>query len=1029
LDNKRKLNLATKLLGKYFDISQDIQQVEALSKITAKNQTSNNNIVDDKIFTVLESKLNDILINASDGAPKTTDIISKINDILIGTQEGSLSEQDKINLHNLIQIYFAPQQLLNGTSLDENSKNPRPTINTILGLSNGQDSLLNSNPSNPTKLSPNLSVIVSNSMRMSLEQKNINPSVIFLNGMPNVELARATPYLNVEFFFPRPPTSNKDNRIQSLSLIKFLEGAKIIDNKSITSEKMLLDGLKVNASDIASNIKNESDSNNGYSLAGMEIFTAPQTLVNADTYQNYDSYSVNKEYDSIRANPILDKFRPLMTLNEVELTVVPTKGAMSYKSGAMKITLHDRSRLSEVAEFIRADVYGSNEILIEYGWSHPDGKQIINQNNPDNPYGLFLDSMKVKEKYNIINSSFSFKENGEVEITLKIAMRGASALDTELISATQENSSNPMKELEEIQKNIAELRDIVFNTNTEGIKMKEVRGIQILDAAQDINSVLNLGNDLKKSLIDVRKQLTQVSAGNSDLAASAKKLLTNINNIWETEKSIEKGKPKNNALANKIKKSIIDSISTKLKNLNEKTDPWLKDGQKAVSVIPTKTKGRLIDTKAWTQAAKKQQNKLGYTLMANGEASLANILLHFVGQPIACSKQYDEVQMIFYPFNANAGLANRINTANFIVDIPYFSNELARYRLENVSKSGNMSVGQFLKFLQNTILDDGAARSYGFYDKDNSFYKTVTKDGSITTEAKDDIPKLNDRINNLMKQYDCTEWAIPQIEFYLESLAEEQNLEDGISPTSTTAKTILRIHVYDRKAHSYNSIQSLLNAARNSELEQIRSINLNPKPDEQNGNMGVQTFRKQASSKVLQLASNNGFLEEIKDQKNSENRIYVIKGGSKELKRFIQSTMPYIIYGVAGTTITRANLSSMQDPKLNTVNLLRNHSKSDLEPNGENPGALPMRIIPTQLDISMLGCPFIDFAQQYFIDFQTGTTADNIYSVTGITHRISPGNFTTDIKFAPFDGYGKYQSTIDKIGESIAVLSNINVNK
>ena len=141
------------------------------------------------------------------------------------------------------------------------------------------------------------------------------------------------------------------------------------------------------------------------------------------------------------------------------------------------------------------------------------------------------------------------------------------------------------------------------------------------------------------------------------------------------------------------------------------------------------------------------------------------------------------------------------------------------------------------------------------------------------------------------------------------------------------------------------------------------------------------------------------FRSAIEKDENSSGTMYRVIGGSRELKNFMMNTMPYIIFGAAGTTITSAKLSSMQNSKLNTVNLLRSFEKSELEPNGENPGGIPMRIIPTELNVSMLGNPLVDFAQQYFVDFQTGTTADNIYAISGITHKFVPGSFTTDIKF------------------------------
>jgi len=64
-----------------------------------------------------------------------------------------------------------------------------------------------------------------------------------------------------------------------------------------------------------------------------------------------------------------------------------------------------------------------------------------------------------------------------------------------------------------------------------------------------------------------------------------------------------------------------------------------------------------------------------------------------------------------------------------------------------------------------------------------------------------------------------------------------------------------------------------------------------------------------------------------------------------------------------------------------------------------------------------LGNPLVEFAQQYFIDLQTGTSADNIYLCHKITHTLSKGTFDTSLvmyNMDAFRGYkSAYQNTID----------------
>jgi hypothetical protein len=49
----------------------------------------------------------------------------------------------------------------------------------------------------------------------------------------------------------------------------------------------------------------------------------------------------------------------------------------------------------------------------------------------------------------------------------------------------------------------------------------------------------------------------------------------------------------------------------------------------------------------------------------------------------------------------------------------------------------------------------------------------------------------------------------------------------------------------------------------------------------------------------------------------------------------------------------------------------------------------------------MLGCPFILYGMQFFINFGTGTDLDNVYRVVSLSHTLSPGSFITSITLTP----------------------------
>jgi hypothetical protein len=55
------------------------------------------------------------------------------------------------------------------------------------------------------------------------------------------------------------------------------------------------------------------------------------------------------------------------------------------------------------------------------------------------------------------------------------------------------------------------------------------------------------------------------------------------------------------------------------------------------------------------------------------------------------------------------------------------------------------------------------------------------------------------------------------------------------------------------------------------------------------------------------------------------------------------------------------------------------------------------------------GCPLVQLGQIFFVDFSTGTTADNLYILTGLTHSVAQGKFESSWTLTFYDAYGKWQ--------------------
>jgi hypothetical protein len=989
-----RLTEAINKLSQYFGLytTQDLAGQIALTQIQGLDTNSS--------FTLPPpppevTRLIELLIDTSSGARTTRDLIRQLNQTMTEAQNsnntgnGGTGSSVVERVNQLVSIYYGAGDTSNNQNADASApvlkgstNRPEHEIARIIGSTD----TVNSNINNPNRYtSPGLGVILQNHIRVSPANKNVNACTIFLNGIPPLEMARSVPYLDIQFQFGRPPTDT-NNRVQNASLEKFLFGATIAapnegtnGNRSIT--RLILDANTISGS-------NPSGDAQTYSTAGMELFTSPITLVNADEIDD----------PLLRSTPVLDKFRPFMTFKNLSIEVIPTTGIMCFKTAQMEFVLHDRSRLAEIADFIRPDLYSNTEILIEYGWNHPDPP------GAKNYYADLINGMRCREKYGIVNVSFAMDELGQMNVNLHLAMRGATDMNTETI-ATDENGVGPiLRQVADLSRTIGELRRRVFQQGAPGAR--EVRGIQILDAASDSGGQLLLTDELRNALRDFRRAMSNIQPQNPNVS----NLLGALDRIY--------GPAQQNGAGGQIatlRSTVRNNIARKLARLSNNNDPFKPTTIGNPNIRQGRQMGRRIAT----------GNDGSADLPGiPASCSLAKLLLLFIGEPLARTGKFDDVQLIFYPMNLYAGFASSLNIGQFLVDTRYFTQQYQQYRMQNASRAANVSLRDFLVFVAETIIDDPAAASYGLQDQRGAFYRNVRDNstGNITTQTATNIPDsvaLQTRIETLLhNRTPDGSFRLPQIDFYIECLPQTREAAtDGESTDGSDSSSILRVHIFDRQVTSYDTQGALLQSNRDEELRTIGSL-----PVRSDGNPGVVQSQEESAMTVLAAAEQAQLIEQVPDTKPA---IYRIRGGPRQLKDFLMKTSPYIIYGAAGTAVQTAGVSTIQDSQLSTVNLLRSFQGGPLEPNGENPGGMPLQVIPAEMGMQSWGCPLLEFAQQYFVDFQTGTTLDNYYTITGLSHKFEPGNFTTGIKFSFSDAYGKYSSLIDKIHSASDMLRSI----
>lgn len=995
--NRTRLNAAVNKLSKYFGLY-TVRDLAGQIALTEIQGISNNTTFDLPAPPPEVTRLIELMIDTSTGAHTTKNLIKLLNDSLT-----SNDIQKRVN--NIIQIYYGPGNFTDDASTASAEGNTDAESSSLVlkgSLNRAHDAIdvilnssntINSNPNSPNRFnSPGLSVILQNHIRVTPAQKNTNACTIFLNSIPSMEMARCVPILDVQFQFGRPPV-DPNNRVQNASLEKFLFGAVLAPSNqsgggsgtnSVT--RLILDANVVTGS-------NRDGNDQEYSTAGMELFTAPITLVNANEIDD----------PVVRSAPVLDKFRPFLTFKDLSIEVRPTTGIMCFKTAQMNFVLHDRSRLAEIADFVRPDLYSNTEILIEYGWSHPDGP------GAQNAYADLINGMRCKEKYMITNVSFGMDELGQVNVSLNLAMRGGTDMHTENIASDELGAGQVLRQVQLLSSTIGELRRRVFQQGAPGAR--EVRGVQILDAASDSTGQLALTPALTRQLTQFRAAMNSSHSQNPEVAG----LLDALRNMYGPAERNGAG-----GLVTELRTTVRHNIAQKLRRLTNNIDPFKPNGIGNPQRREGRQGGRILQANPQGTTAQNDEIRGVPT-----GVSLAKLLLLFVGEPLARTGKFDDVQLIFYPMNIYAGFANSLNIGQFVVDTRYFFQQYTQYRLQNAARAANMSLADFLVFVAQTVIDDPAAASYGLVDTRGAFYRNVRdSDGNNTTQTATSIPDsvaLQTRIEHLL--HDRTpdgSFRLPQIDFYIECLPETREAAgDGQASAGSDSKAILRVHIFDRQATSYDTQAALLQSNRDSELRTIGD--LRPRTD---GNPGVRESQEESASTILHAAQNANLIERANPD-DPPPAIYRILGGPRRLKEFLMKTSPYIIYGTAGTAVQTAGVTTVQDAQLATVNLLRSFQGGALEPNGENPGGLPLQVIPAEMNMQTWGCPLLEFAQQFFVDFQTGTTLDNYYGITGLNHKFEPGNFTTSIKFSFGDAYGRYSSFISRIRSAGDVLGAI----
>ena len=1000
-----KLSLVVEALGRYFSI---VSKEDFLAALAWGGDDPGNFGTEDFDNADVLDKLVRLLMNTTEGGVIQNDIVAELNDLLTGDPDGL----DKEAAASLYKFVGEPASF--GTIDLDGMPVSSVSISEMVG-----GDVVNRTFASPQKADPNLTATCIYPVRLTPSNRDSGASALFMNAIPTIEFSRCVPYLDIVLITPSYPISD-DGRIQTMSLMQFLVGQAYVDDDTTNfdiASAVAMDAIgdyieKIEAAWASGDEELLEEVEQGIATSGMELFTAPQTLVPMN--EMYDDFTIDPEvptdaeiesgeklpsFGGTRGAPIIDRTRPFMTLGDFNVTVTPSRGMMSHKTAELTLTLHDRSRLQEIAEFVKPDLYGRTEMMITYGWSHPDDSATRADDGTlsGNFFGTFLNAMKITEKYGIVNSSFSFDEVGQVKVKLKLSMKGSTAVNTTNISKG-EGVDDIMETIRDLTEAIATLkREILGDTSDSA---SDVSGATFLSAASDTSGALTIDADTSKAIAAFLD-----SHRNEEEGSPVDELTDNLTALFGSD-------GKSGAVAD-AKATIAQAVANKLstsKTLRQNgLDPF------ARTFTGSGGSTEFVDIKYDDEKY----------------ISLGALLLYFVGKPLAASNRYDEVQFIFYAFNDKSTYLKDSNISEFPIKFSEFEKKFK----EITETSANIPLSRFITLLNKEYIHNQAAPAYGL----TSLYESDSEGNQKMKESftEDATALFNEKVKRLEDAYgegEDQEFKMPRVTMHVEAVPTRLG--------SATGKrgTILRIHLFDNQSSKYSALSKMMQAARGSSLGMLSSAasEATREPDEDE-ETSLADHQKEFVQ-LLQQALDSGLLEAIPeligatvdgggnvvsvDPEEFSRNYFRLKGGFRALKAFITKTMPTIIYGSQNTAVISADLASMNNPKLASVNMQRGGLGGGTTAQGSRDAGLPLQTAPTSLSLTTLGCPVIEYGQYFFVDFGTGTTVDNQYVVSGISHSISQGKFETKLKCTQVDAFGKYISTFQSIEKSLAAMSD-----
>lgn len=788
---------------------------------------------------------------------------------------------------------------------------------------------------------------------------------IFSNLIPAVEFSKCVPYFNIRFIQNVPADSSVS--MPFLSLESFLGATRD------TSAASKMSGIPA-----AAILRTDTQGSRlGNTVTGIELFQAPQTLIRPMI--NHDA-----AFRAQRGIVVIDPMQPLASIESINFDVGALgQNFMTTQTKVdLSIILHDRSRMAEISPLISPSVYPTIRAEIEWGWVHPESSPFSN-----NAYAKFINSLRSKQIFCVNSSTFSNKDSTAISIKTQLTGLG------EFTAANSSVYTGDYVSYELIRARMNQLFSII---DSKPKKPGEPTQQQFVGAYEQTVSLSDWETSDKwvpyADYSEIVGLIEGVEGGTGDAKALIEKYTTVISNIGSKKGAKASTSP---TVPTNLVTVLQDELRRGLQSAAFEKSPYLtkvfpaSDPSLADAVPPAASASRAFYSNVLS-IIRTDAGDIG------GNApviALGDAIFRLVSIPLALAKLYDEIRVTTFDFNDHAGSMAATNIGAFpimwaemtpLVLTQKMNVQRALQRLiEMANNAGNPAFG----IKQARALKEEEEKALDEAESDD--------DDASATAAREQIQSRFEAA--LVEIYKERAKLVADVSFEPKFTTPRVRVHTEVTPVKDgdAYKQVYNIFIYD-DANSGHRRTNLLSA-----IAQQPS--------------GVVTTLNDAAA-----TTTDGL---FKSERNDDGT-FSVSTDRAAAKRIISAAIPTLRIGTAGSMITNASYSTSAGGDLANLNLLRGIKNSG---GASAAGAFPgvdadLFVIPTTLSLTMVGMPIVNRGQTYYIDFGTGTTLDNTYTVTSVKHSIKQGSFTTSATLN-ITNQGSIRSVVSNIQADLRLLA------